>query len=76
MIFSSDEALLNVNLRDGQVFPLADLLKERGLHLVFHPGHMDDPEIMHRYPGAMTCPKPVDTTRLEAALIAPETASG
>ena len=74
MIFSSDEALLNVNLRNGQVSPLADLLKERGVHLVFHPGHMDDPEIVHRYAGAVTCPKPVDTYRLETALIAPETA--
>ena len=74
--FSPDVAFLDVNLRDGQVFPLADVLKERGVHLVFHSGHMDDSEIVNRYPGAMTCPKPVDTTRLEAALIAPDTASG
>ena len=69
--FVPDVAFLDVNLRDGTVFPLADALKDRGVHLVFHSGHIDDSEVLMRYPGAATCPKPVNTSRLKTALEPP-----
>lgn len=64
-----DVAVLDVNLRDGPVFPLADVLKERGVHLVFHSGHADHRDIEDRYPGSTSCPKPVSGARLKDALL-------
>lgn len=63
-----DVALLDVNLRDGQVFPLADTLAEKGVPMVFHSGHVDDSEIRERYPEAASCKKPVNTEGLKTAL--------
>ena len=63
-----DVALLDVNLRDGQVFPLADKLAKQGVRLVFHSGHVDDYEIRARYPEAANCQKPVNTAGLKMAL--------
>ena len=64
-----DIAVLDVNLRDGQVFPLADALKADGVRLIFHSGHVDGAEINERYPGAETCMKPIDPSRLKSVLI-------
>ncbi|WP_136637679.1 response regulator [Pseudooceanicola onchidii] len=63
-----DIAVLDVNLRDGQVFPLADVLMQQGVPLIFHSGHVDDREISRRYPGAETCMKPVNPAKLKGAL--------
>lgn len=51
-------AVLDVRLRDGEVFPLADQLAARGVPLIFHSGHMPRPEILKRYPAALFCEKP------------------
>lgn len=63
-----DIAVLDVNLRDGQVFPLADMLMKEGVQLIFHSGHVNSLEISRRYPGAETCMKPVDPAKLKNAL--------
>ncbi|WP_407492482.1 response regulator [Pseudooceanicola sp. MF1-13] len=67
-----DIAVLDVNLRDGQVYPLADTLREKGVRLIFHSGHVDDLEINERYPGAETCMKPIEPLRLKNALMTAE----
>ncbi|KAA8605723.1 histidine kinase [Salipiger aestuarii] len=63
-----DVALLDVNLRDGEVFPLADRLARLGVRLVFHSGHVNDDEIAQRYPDAECCQKPTSDRSLRAAL--------
>jgi two-component SAPR family response regulator len=63
-----DIAVLDVNLRDGHVFPLADMLMDKGVRLIFHSGHVDGPEINRRYPDAETCMKPIDPARLKTVL--------
>ena len=63
-----DIALLDVNLKDGLVFPLADQLARQGVRLVFHSGHVNDDEIIARYPGAECCHKPVSVGHLREAL--------
>lgn len=70
-----DVALLDVNLRDGQVFPLADKLADKGVQLVFHSGHMGAHDIQSRYPDAASCQKPVSTHALKRALCDPATPS-
>jgi len=67
-----DFAVLDVNLRDGHVFPLADTLSEAGVRLIFHSGHADDTEINRRYPDAVTCMKPIDPARLKDVLVVSE----
>ena len=63
-----DMAVLDVRLRDGEVFPLADKLNELGVGLVFHSGHVQDSDIAEKYGNAMCCHKPIDTKRLQHAL--------
>ncbi len=63
-----DVALLDVNLRDGEVYPLADQLADLGVRLVFHSGHVNDDEIVSRYPDAECCQKPTSSRSLRAAL--------
>lgn len=63
-----DMAVLDVRLRDGEVFPLADKLNEMGVGLVFHSGHVQDADIAEKYGSAKCCHKPIDTKRLRRAL--------
>lgn len=44
-----DAAILDVDLGDGDVFPLADRLTEGGVPFVFHTGHGDLDELQARY---------------------------
>lgn len=53
-----DAAILDVHLADGDVFPLADLLTERGIPIVFHSGHEPPETLLARYPNALACTKP------------------
>lgn len=64
-----DVAVLDVSLKDGEVFPLADKLQEQGVPLIFHSGHVYDHEIFERYPGAACCQKPVNMALLQDALM-------
>ena len=49
-----DVALLDVRLKDGEVFPLADKLVDLGVPIVFHSGHIFEEDVRNRYPGAET----------------------
>ena len=61
-------AVLDVRLRDGDVFPVAERLDRAGVPLIFHSGHLIEDEVVARFPGAMHCPKPTDARTLMKAL--------
>lgn len=63
-----DCALLDVSLLDGDVFPVADRLHERGVPFVFHSGHAELDELTRRYPGAQAITKPASETVLVRTL--------
>jgi DNA-binding NtrC family response regulator len=63
-----DAAILDVCIRDGEVFPLADALAKAGVSLIFHSGHVNEEEVAERYPGACACAKPCPPARLIDAL--------
>ncbi len=64
-----DVAVLDVNLRGEQVYPVADALAVRGVPYVFSTGYADD-VIDPRYRHAPHCEKPVEMHKVEAALAA------
>ena len=53
-----DAALLDVHVADGDVYPLADLLRDQGVPTVFHSGGADRGALARRYPAAPLCAKP------------------
>lgn len=53
-----DVAVLDVRLRDVDVFPIAERLIARGKPLIFHSGHADTVELERRYSGAVALSKP------------------
>ncbi len=61
-------AILDVRLRDGEVFPVAEELARRGVPLIFHSAHIIEDDIASRYPGSRYCPKPIDDKMIGAAL--------
>jgi len=63
-----DAAVLDVMLADGEVYALADRLRDAGVRLVFHSGHANPDELLERYPGAVICPKPAHPAEIEAKL--------
>ncbi|MCB2068085.1 MAG: response regulator [Erythrobacter sp.] len=65
-----DFAILDVMTADGEVFPLADVLAEAGVPLIFHSGHVRPEEIARRYPGALACSKPCPPSQLMAIIAA------
>ncbi|MBP0617785.1 response regulator [Jiella mangrovi] len=65
---SIDVALLDVRLKDGEVYPAADALRELGVPLVFHSGHVDRPYLEERYPGCQCCSKPSTSHALIRAM--------
>jgi CheY-like chemotaxis protein len=62
-----DLALLDVNLMDGDVYPVADALHRNGVPLIFHTGSRDSHKIEDRYRGAKVICKPADWSVLRAA---------
>ncbi|MBE9639402.1 response regulator [Salipiger mangrovisoli] len=70
-----DIALLDVRLKDGEVFPLADRLRDMGVGLVFQSGHVYDDEIHAKYPKAGCCLKPISPAGLRSALQSAESLS-
>lgn len=67
-----DVALLDVRLKDGEVFPLAERLRDMGVGLVFQSGHVYGDEIHAKYPQAGCCLKPINPAELRSALQAAE----
>lgn len=54
-----DGAILDVNLADEMVYPLADMLTARGIPFVFCTGY-DAPSIPARFGDVVCCEKPID----------------
>ncbi|WP_267394585.1 MULTISPECIES: response regulator [unclassified Sphingomonas] len=62
-----DGAVLDINLAGEVVYPVADLLIERGVRLVFATGY-DASAILTRYAGIPRCEKPVSMRKLAQAI--------
>jgi CheY-like chemotaxis protein len=58
-----DGAVLDINLRNERVYPVADVLTARGIPFVFTSGY-DAIAIPSAYAKAPRCEKPVDRTQL------------
>lgn len=59
-----DGAVLDVDLAGSDVFPAADVLRERGIPFVFHTGHADREELRARFGEVAVCRKPIDMEHL------------
>ncbi|MGB7405135.1 MAG: response regulator [Pacificimonas sp.] len=59
-----DAAILDVNLRGEDVFPIAERLASRGVPFLFHTGHADREDLRARFETAPVCNKPVQTEAL------------
>ena len=55
-----DAAILDVRVKDGEVFPLARELEKRGTQIIFHSGHALEDQISASFPEAAFCPKPTN----------------
>ena len=53
-----DAAVLDVNLAGQDVFPVAHLLRERGIPFLFHTGHGTREQLGSRFPDAPVLTKP------------------
>lgn len=58
-----DGAVLDINLQDDRVYPVADVLRSRGVPFVFTTGY-DACAIPKSYADIPRCDKPVDEQRL------------
>jgi DNA-binding response OmpR family regulator len=58
-----DAAILDVDLRGEKVYPLAQLLREREVPILFYSGRADPDIIAEEFPEAVFChkPTPMDT---------------
>lgn len=63
-----DAALLDIEIVGGRVFPLADVLRDAGVPLVFHSGAADRSAVDRRYPAALLCAKPSTSEAVLGAL--------
>jgi DNA-binding response OmpR family regulator len=66
--FSVSAALLDVNLRDGEVFPAACALEERGAGIVFYTAYADVDSVRRAWPGARVLTKPAPPRLLISAI--------
>ena len=64
-----DVAILDVHLADGDVYPLADLLTQMNVPIIFHSGHADAGGLIARYPGARTAGKPCAAELIASYLV-------
>jgi CheY-like chemotaxis protein len=62
-----DGAVLDINLQDVEVFPVADALQSRGIPLVFATGY-EKTIIPVRFAEAKHCEKPIKPDRIAQAL--------
>ncbi|GMM92736.1 response regulator [Qipengyuania sp. MTN3-11] len=53
-----DLAILDVQLSDGNVFPLAEQLMAEDVPVIFHSGNYGPSEVTERFPQACTLAKP------------------
>lgn len=64
-----DAAVLDVNLQDELVYPVADALQARGVPFVFATGY-EKTAIPARYAGVRHCQKPIEAAQIAQALFA------
>lgn len=62
-----DGAVLDINLQGEMVFPLADLLRERGVPFLFATGY-DAEAIPPRFSQVKRCEKPLNADQVRKAL--------
>lgn len=62
-----DGAVLDINLRETMVYPVADLLRQRGVPFVFATGY-ESTAIPERLRDAIHCEKPVEAARVADVL--------
>jgi CheY-like chemotaxis protein len=62
-----DGAVLDINLREVMVFPVADALRARGVPFVFATGYEEN-AVPNRLRDAIHCEKPIEPARLAEAL--------
>ena len=53
-----DLAILDVQLGDGVVFPLAEKMMAEDVPVIFHSGHYSGAEVNARFPGQVALSKP------------------
>jgi CheY-like chemotaxis protein len=63
-----DLALLDVDIAGENVFPVAELLRRRGVPFAFHTGHASRSELGALFPGTVTFIKPAMAEALIAHL--------
>lgn len=63
-----DCAILDITLADGDVFPVADRLRDGGIPIIFHSGISETSEIKARYPDAYFCLKPCTQAEISKTL--------
>lgn len=63
-------AILDVNLSDGDVFPVLQILIDRGVPVIVQTGVAVPSELRSRYPGLIVLAKPVATETLLERLMA------
>jgi DNA-binding response OmpR family regulator len=61
-------ALLDVNLRDGEVFPAARALEKLGAGIVFYTAYADVDSLRRSWPGAKVLTKPAPPRLLVSAM--------
>ena len=64
-----DAAILDVQLADGEVFPLADRLMRLGVPIIFHSGHAEAAALLSRYPDARSASKPCTAEVIASYLV-------
>jgi DNA-binding response OmpR family regulator len=62
-----DTAILDIDLNGVPVFPFADILRARGVPIIFSTGYAD-PELPSEHRGCPVLQKPFRASNLEAAL--------
>jgi len=62
-----DASVLDINLGDEKVFPVADALRDAGVPFLFLSGY-DARVVPEPYQGVPCCPKPLDHPRLLRSL--------
>jgi CheY-like chemotaxis protein len=65
-----DAAILDLAIRGGDVYPVADRLRAEGVPFVFHTGHGEETELTARYPESACCRKPCAEGTLPRLLLA------
>lgn len=61
-------AILDVQLADGEVYPVAEVLVTAGVPFIFHSGHADASMLVERFPSAIVCSKPCSPAQLRDTL--------